>query len=60
VSQPLIPAGEQSGLQTRIAATERGFVVRADEKLTAFVGLEYAIKQLIRSRATKFSSSATA
>jgi len=37
--QPLMPTGEQSGLLTLIAA-ESGFIVRADEKLTAFVELE--------------------
>jgi len=36
----LIARGEQSGLLTRIAATESGFIVRADEKLTAFMELE--------------------
>jgi hypothetical protein len=36
----LIPAGEQSGLLTRIAVNGKRFVVRADEKLTAFVELE--------------------
>jgi hypothetical protein len=41
VSQRLIPTGEQSGLQTRIATT---VTVRADEKLTAFVELETAIR----------------
>jgi len=35
--------GERSGLQTHIAATESVSVVRADEKLTAFVELESAI-----------------
>jgi hypothetical protein len=40
----LIPAGEQSGLQTHIAATEKRFVVRADEKLTAFLELESVIR----------------
>jgi hypothetical protein len=40
----LIPTGERSGLQTRIAATESGFVVRADEMLTAFLELEAAIR----------------
>jgi hypothetical protein len=38
----LIPTGERSGLQTRIANGKR-FVVHADEKLTAFVELERAI-----------------
>ena len=41
--QRLIPTGERSGLQTRIAATEVRFVVHADEKLTAFVELERAV-----------------
>jgi hypothetical protein len=35
---------ERSGLQPRIAATEKRFVVRADEELTAFVELESAIR----------------
>jgi hypothetical protein len=39
----LIPAGEQSGLQTHIATTESVCVVQADEKLTAFLELEGAI-----------------
>ena len=38
----LIPMDEQSGLQTHIAATES--VVHADEKLTAFLELESAMK----------------
>jgi hypothetical protein len=41
-SQPWIHADEQSLLSMRIAATER-VVVRADEKLAAFVELEAAI-----------------
>jgi hypothetical protein len=45
VSQRLIPTGERSSVQTRIAATEgKRFVVRADEKLTAFVELESTIR----------------
>ena len=40
MSQRLIPTGERSGLLTHIATTESGFVVRADEKLTAFLELE--------------------
>jgi len=39
----LIRAGEQSSLLMPIAATERRFVVRADEKLTAFLELERAV-----------------
>ena len=42
-SQRLIPAGEQSGLQTRIATMEKRFVVHADQKLTAFLEPESAI-----------------
>jgi hypothetical protein len=37
--------GRQSGLLTRITATERRFVVRADEKQTAFLELESAIRR---------------
>jgi hypothetical protein len=40
----LIPTGERSGLLTRIAATAKRFVVRANEKLTAFTELESAIR----------------
>jgi hypothetical protein len=36
----LIPRGEQSGLLTHIAMDGKRFVVRADEKLTAFMELE--------------------
>jgi hypothetical protein len=39
----LIPTGERSGLLTRIATTEKRLVVRAGEKLTAFLELEAAI-----------------
>ena len=39
VSQPWILRGEQSGLLTHTATGKR-FVVRADEKLSAFVELE--------------------
>jgi hypothetical protein len=42
-SQRLIPTGKRSGLLTRIATTEKRFVVRAGEKLTAFLELEAAI-----------------
>jgi len=37
--------GEQSGLLTRTGATGKRFVVRADEKLTAFLELESAIRK---------------
>ena len=43
MSQQLIPAGEQSGLQTRTTTGER-FIVHVEEKLTAFVELELAIR----------------
>ena len=39
-----IARGEQSGLQTRIAGDGKRFVVRVDEKLTAFLELESAIR----------------
>jgi hypothetical protein len=38
----LILKGERSLSPTRIAAKESSFVVRADEKLTAFLELECA------------------
>jgi hypothetical protein len=44
VCQRLIPTGERSGLQTRTATTEKRLVVHADEKLTAFVELESAVR----------------
>jgi hypothetical protein len=34
-------------LLTRIAATESGFIVRADEKLRAFMELESAIRTVL-------------
>jgi hypothetical protein len=50
VSQPLIPTDKRSGLLTHIAATV-SFVVRADEKLTAFLELERANHEVaIRSK----------
>jgi hypothetical protein len=39
----LIPMGKRSGLLTRTANRKR-FVVRADEKLTAFLELQSAIR----------------
>jgi len=42
-SQPWILRGEQSGLLTHIATDGKRFVVRADEKLTAFLELERAV-----------------
>jgi hypothetical protein len=36
----LIPTGERSGLLTRIATTEKRFVVHPEEMLTAFAELE--------------------
>ena len=41
--QRLIPTGERSGLPTRSMAMAERYVVRADEKLTAFLELEAAI-----------------
>jgi hypothetical protein len=43
--QPSIPTPKQSSLLTLIATTEH-VVVRADEKLTAFVELESAIRAI--------------
>ena len=43
--QRLIPTGKRSGLLTRIATTENGSFVRADEILTAFLEAERAIHQ---------------
>jgi hypothetical protein len=40
----LIPTGEQSGLQTHIAMRANASLRCADEKLTAFVELESAIR----------------
>jgi hypothetical protein len=39
-----IPTGEQSSLQMRIGGDGKRFVVHADEKLTAFLELETAIR----------------
>ena len=44
--------GERFGLLTRIAATEKRFVVRADEKLTAFLDLEAASRASSQSLIT--------
>jgi hypothetical protein len=41
----LILAGEQSGSLTHIATTGKRFIVRADDKLTAFLELETAIHE---------------
>jgi hypothetical protein len=43
VSQRLIARGEQSGLWTRTRTMESVFIVKADEKLTAFVELESVV-----------------
>jgi hypothetical protein len=45
VCQPSICTGARLLLLTRIAATEKRFIVRADEKLTAFLELEAVIRQ---------------
>ena len=44
MSQRLIPTGEQFGLHTRVAATGSATLCVRDEKLTAFVELESAIR----------------
>ena len=43
VCQPLIPQAEHSGLPMRTVTTGKRFVIRADEKLTAFLELERAV-----------------
>jgi hypothetical protein len=43
VSQDLLRTGKRSELLTRTATTEKRFVVRADEKLSAFLELESVI-----------------
>jgi hypothetical protein len=40
----VIPTGERNGLLMHIAASAQRFIVRADEKLTAFLELESTIK----------------
>ena len=40
-----IPTGEQSGLLARQRDDGKRFVVRADEKLTAFVELESGVRR---------------
>jgi len=42
LSQPLLPRGEQFGFLTRLRG--KCFVARPDEKLTAFLALESAIR----------------
>jgi len=42
----LIATGEQSGLLTQHRDNGKRFVARADEKLTAFIELESAIRGL--------------
>jgi hypothetical protein len=39
---------DRSGLPTRTATTEKRFIVRADEKLTAFLELERAIYHALK------------
>jgi hypothetical protein len=46
----LIPAGERFGLLTRTAATKRALLCNSDEKLSAFVELESAIRPRYGSR----------
>jgi hypothetical protein len=47
-SQQWIPTGERSGLQMHIAYNGKRFVVRADEKLTAFLELERVTRESFR------------
>jgi hypothetical protein len=54
-SRRLIPMGERSGLQTRIATMGKRFVVHADEKLTALLELKSAIGRIV-SRKTNGES----
>jgi hypothetical protein len=44
VSQPWNPMGKRSRLLTRICDEGKRFVVRADEKLTAFMEIESAVE----------------
>jgi hypothetical protein len=44
ISQLWILAGERSSLMTHIAATAKRFVMRAIEKLTAFIEIESALQ----------------
>jgi hypothetical protein len=44
-------------LRTRIAATEKRFIVRTDEKFTAFMEFEAAIAQLNRNQIVFLSHS---
>jgi hypothetical protein len=53
----LIPSGTRSGLLTHIAAAGKRFVVRADEKPTAFLELESAISGIALSCLTRFAAS---
>jgi hypothetical protein len=46
VSQRLIPTGKQSGLADAHRDNGKRFVVHAEEKLTAFLELESAIRTL--------------
>ena len=59
VSQRLIPAGERFGLPMHTRDDGKRFVVHADEKLTAFLELESAIRGEPR-RAQALTSSAGA
>jgi hypothetical protein len=51
--QPWIPKGEQSGLLTRIGNDGKRFVVRADEKLTAFFEFKSLLIRTQRNTAQK-------
>jgi hypothetical protein len=53
VSQVRITRGDNFGLSPQSAATLDAFIVRADEKLTAFLELESAIRGLRRIGLTR-------
>jgi hypothetical protein len=48
MSQPWVPKGERSGSLMHIAIMAKGLVVRADEKLTAFLELERVTRESLR------------
>jgi len=48
VSQRLIPTGERSGIADAHRDDGKRFVVRADEKLTAFVELDRVTRESLR------------
>jgi hypothetical protein len=48
--QPLMPTGEQSGLQTHIAAMESATLCLPMKRLTAFLELESAIRAVTQNQ----------